>query len=970
MLSLRVLLACGSSLSAVAAAPSELQCPTACAAPSFGLAPRVRFITHGTSDDDFWARMKATAVTTSERLGVDFDSRRDWLWADGDAQAANVRAHAGDVNTTLIVSVPSPSVAEAVAEAVAAGTRVIGINSGLDLVQERELSLAAFVSANDVLAGQLAAERMLSVGVRQPIFVDHGTPVGGGDTQKFALDRWRGFSGAFEAALNVTPSRVAIGAMPLGWETPASEACTGEFRVLSRMQQALHNSSLLSCAHDGVLASGVTALEQTVHALEVGRCFDAPGARPASLGTFDDEPVARALLATGLLDFIVGSPNPAVPQNFLEAFVALALVALSPLPGAAVLPRGHEAVNTGSLLITEAAAPASTSASTSPSEREDDAEALLAPTQMAAAAAAAAASCGAMCTVEAALSVSGTVTQRCLESGASAVGTSSLAAENVRLEAQGVGVVVCANWSAAAAVLVGGGTQQQQIQTEQGTCGLRLAAHRDGPCSLPVLGGEESSGGGRIMSPGAVRSLVATLSSLLASLVLCFACNVLRRRYVKQLRLMRLGEAEMVKRVLQALETTRSIRHPTVLMPAEHFEELGRLVTFEEARDRGLLRFHDTLGDTLDSTNVVVFFSHQWTSKEEPDPTGRQYEVMRSSLREISARNDWPLSRVMVWVDYHSIPQVQRVQQENAILSLSAYASMAHAFVIVSPPVQHADLGIALGIDTYRSRMWCRAEMLCHTLRNGTESMWLAVSEGAPPVRLGEDAAWVREVLPSSIRVFDGEASVEEDKLCLVPIVLGLYAEMLVLATNSSDVQPVVQMISEAPETFFPPTFTPESSARTARKAKKANKEPTSPRIKAEGRRSVGDLALSSFRSASFRSFLRPEADRPVPVELFGGLVARLERMLEEEPELKEQLRQQVVKRAYSVVRLQQSLSPRRESSRGKSSRRTQGAKDAAFTSSRGTEAVPVTIAEVPAAELERVQLDMVPSSTVEEAAV
>ena len=38
------------------------------------------------------------------------------------------------------------------------------------------------------------------------------------------------------------------------------------------------------------------------------------------------------LLASGLLDFIVGSPNPAVPQNFLEAFVALALVALSPQP--------------------------------------------------------------------------------------------------------------------------------------------------------------------------------------------------------------------------------------------------------------------------------------------------------------------------------------------------------------------------------------------------------------------------------------------------------------------------------------------------------------------------------------------------------------------------------------------------------------------------------------------------------------
>ena len=107
-------------------------------------------------------------------------------------------------------------------------------------------------------------------------------------------------------------------------------------------------------------------------------------------------------------------------------------------------------------------------------------------------------------------------------------------------------------------------------------------------------------------------------------------------------------------------------------------------------------------------------------------------------------------------------------------------------------------------------------------------------------------------------------------------------------------------------------------------------------------------------------------------MELFGILVVRLERMLEEEPELKEQLRQQVVKRAYSVVRLKQSLSTRRETLRGKRMRQQgltamRGAKDAACTSSRGTEAVPVTVTMVPAADLEeQVELDMVPSSTME----
>ena len=53
------------------------------------------------------------------------------------------------------------------------------------------------------------------------------------------------------------------------------------------------------------------------------------------------------------------------------------------------------------------------------------------------------------------------------------------------------------------------------------------------------------------------------------------------------------------------------------------------------------------------------------------------------------------------------------------------YASSAHAFVIVAPQVVTMD-GKELSVDTYNRRMWCRAENLAHSLRNGTSGMWVA----------------------------------------------------------------------------------------------------------------------------------------------------------------------------------------------------------------------------------------------------
>ena len=120
-----------------------------------------------------------------------------------------------------------------------------------------------------------------------------------------------------------------------------------------------------------------------------------------------------------------------------------------------------------------------------------------------------------------------------------------------------------------------------------------------------------------------------------------------------------------------------------------------------------------------------------------------------------------------------------------AIQSLSTYASVSTAFVIVAPTVTHRDTGRECDTETYNKRMcalsqtrhmnrpscpvnswvahgsrisprrWCRAENLCFSLRNGIEAMFLATEQGLQ--HQAEDV----EFMASNLRVMEGDATVE-----------------------------------------------------------------------------------------------------------------------------------------------------------------------------------------------------------------
>ena len=130
---------------------------------------RVRFVTHGAQADSFWQAMRANAVGAASTFGADFDPVADWAWYESDAaQAATIRAHI-DTSVALVVSAQSEEVATAVRDAAEAGVRVLGINSGLTLMQAAGADLSAYIGTDDRLRGVKAAERMLAAGVSNPV---------------------------------------------------------------------------------------------------------------------------------------------------------------------------------------------------------------------------------------------------------------------------------------------------------------------------------------------------------------------------------------------------------------------------------------------------------------------------------------------------------------------------------------------------------------------------------------------------------------------------------------------------------------------------------------------------------------------------------------------------------------------------------------------------------------------------------
>lgn len=319
--------------------------------------------------------------------------------------------------------------------------------------------------------------------------------------------------------------------------------------------------------------------------------------------------------------------------------------------------------------------------------------------------------------------------------------------------------------------------------------------------------------------------VIIVLCSIVGAAILMGVAYYSYKRYVTYQRIRKAHEQLMEATLSESIRALHQLDYPLHLVRGDEFVAEGKLMRHEVLRNTHKLTVLDSLSDVDAFIAVgkhVIFFSHQWTSFKNPDWFGEQYEAMCVSMRELSRRNGWDesLRDVFVWVDYSCIPQANPSTQNLAIRSLAAYASSATYFIIIAPETPHADLDEPCDIDTYQKRMWCRAEQVCHSMRNGTEGMYIGVGGKAPlePVK--------NDFFVESLHVFDGELTccrLEHkgmgacDRQSLVIPLLGLYGELLRAshevrakggnAEGLASVETFLMEIEKHQEEVFPRTF-------------------------------------------------------------------------------------------------------------------------------------------------------------------
>jgi len=241
----------------------------------------------------------------------------------------------------------------------------------------------------------------------------------------------------------------------------------------------------------------------------------------------------------------------------------------------------------------------------------------------------------------------------------------------------------------------------------------------------------------------------------------------------------------------KSMELTEEFAFPMVVIRYPTFHQLGRFVTHEYLRttNPGALTFLDTVQEAhkfVAAGNNIVFISHQWTGWSAPDPTNVQYNTVLSLLGQIEktlsskGRAIGNGDNLYIWLDYTSIPQNNRGTQTLAVNSLPIYSFMSTIFLIVAPPIEHVDTKVTCDMQSYRNRMWCRAEQLSFFCKHGKDHIWFA--DGSMTIQQLPDE-WFEAV----IQVFQGDLSCctrghADGSICdrerLVPPLLGLFAKV------------------------------------------------------------------------------------------------------------------------------------------------------------------------------------------------
>jgi len=277
---------------------------------------------------------------------------------------------------------------------------------------------------------------------------------------------------------------------------------------------------------------------------------------------------------------------------------------------------------------------------------------------------------------------------------------------------------------------------------------------------------------------------------------------------------------EMQEKILQeklsaGLDSVKLLGFPMSLISAAHFcaLELAELMTLHEGiRNVGKLVILDSVELIRQFTQLdhtILFFSYQWLSWDTPGPNAIQLECMKTALKKVAAsRNAKSIHNLYVWLDILSIPQCHPLSKAAAVNSLYIYASLADLMVIVCPDSQHNNTKERAGAESYKQRVWCRAEQMAHLCHHGTETMFVSTADNFDDLPKG----WMDTVS----RVFAGDMTCCRlghkggatcDKQSLLPVMLALYFDLYVQHVSGKkhgNFDLLWGMISEDKDNIFP----------------------------------------------------------------------------------------------------------------------------------------------------------------------
>jgi len=249
----------------------ELNCDPCIDRPTY----TIQAIVHGTSDDKFWRRMRASSIQAAKDMRVDLKFDLYDVY-DPKQMAADIEEAVTGPSPpdALIVTIPSPIVEPAILKATEF-VPVFGMNSGYDLANK--VGVLDFIAMDERLGGKEAAEEFLkeNSNITKALYINHNK----GNT---ALDeRLVGFrQGLGESA--------TVDELVVDPTLPRNE------------NVELIASALEGCEYEAVLLAGSdSTLTMT---LEV---FDMCPSSEHYLGTFDEGETGYEAIATGRLLFII-----------------------------------------------------------------------------------------------------------------------------------------------------------------------------------------------------------------------------------------------------------------------------------------------------------------------------------------------------------------------------------------------------------------------------------------------------------------------------------------------------------------------------------------------------------------------------------------------------------------------------------------------------------------------------------------